>query len=317
MGDYLRDQVALGDCHEHIYKASAAVNGCANYLVFNNYYTIEQVKLAKAQTCKKHMLCPFCARRRASKMLEKNLPKFEVASKPHLIPVLLTLTVKNGLDLTERFNHLKKGVQTLLSRRRQYLANGRGFNEFCKVDGAMFSYEITHNPESGWHPHVHMVALLDDYIDVRKLSDLWRDVTGDSFIVDVRKLRTSDIGKDSGSIVDAMQEVFKYALKFSDLSLDRQFEAWETLRTKRLTGSFGSLWGLEIPDDLLDDLSHLDDLPFIEMVYRFKRQNKAYDLLQSREREPTGGREAEQLTAEPWRFHGINSQVPIEHLTPE
>lgn len=311
MGDHLKGLVALGDSHEHVKKASATVNGCANYLVFNNYYTVEEVKLAKAQTCKKHMLCPFCARRRASKMLEKNLPKFEEASKPHLIPALVTLTVKNGENLEERFNHLKNALQTLTGRRRDYLKKGRGFNEFCKIEGAMFSYEVTHNPKTGWHPHVHMVVLLNDYIDVRKLSKLWHEVTGDSYVVDVRKLKAKDVGESKGTIVDAMQEVFKYALKFSDLSLERQFEAWDTLRGRRLSGSFGSLWGVEVPEELLDDLSHLEDLPFIEMVYRYKRQINSYDLLQSRECEPASSQVCGRSPpSESWRFHSPNSKEP-------
>lgn len=315
MGDHLKCLVASGERHEYIKKASADVNGCANYLVFNNYYTVEQVKLAKAQTCKKHMLCPFCARRRASKMLENNLPKFEEASKPHLIPALVTLTVKNGEDLEERFNHLKKSLQTLMGRRRDYLKKNWGYNEFCKIDGSMFSYEMTYSEENGWHPHVHMICLLNDYIDVKALSKLWHEVTGDSFIVDVRKLKSKDIGKDTGSIVDAMQEVFKYALKFSDLDLENQFHAWDTLRGKRLTGSFGSLWGIQVPDELLDDLSHLDDLPFIEMVYRYKRHKNIYDLLQSREMEPSSeNSECAAPRGSPWRFHSPTDKHPPDLL---
>lgn len=311
MGDHLKKLVNLGDSQEHIVKASASVNGCANYLVFNDYYTIEQVKLAKAQTCKKHMLCPFCARRRASKMLEKNLPKFQEAAKPHLIPALVTLTVKNGYDLAERFDHLKKGLNKLMERRRDYLKKGRGFSEFSKIDGAMFSYEMTFTEEKGWHPHVHMICLLNDYIDVKALSKLWLEVTGDSFIVDVRKLKAKDIGKSEGSIVDAMQEVFKYALKFSDLELNDQLHAWETLRGKRLTGSFGSLWGIKVPEELLDDLSHLEDLPFIELVYRYKRQKSSYDLLQSRAREAATNADSDRRDLlHRWRFHGPNLTPP-------
>lgn len=313
MGDHLNTLVSIGDQQQHIVKANSAVNGCANYLVFNDYYTIEQVKLAKAQTCKKHLLCPFCARRRAGKMLEKNLPKFQEAAKPHLIPALVTLTVKNGYDLAERFDHLKNGLKRLTGRRRDYLKKGRGFSEFSKIDGAMFSYEMTYSDEKGWHPHVHMICLLNDYIDVKALSKLWLEVTGDSFIVDVRKLKAKDIGKSEGSIVDAMQEVFKYALKFSDLELNDQLHAWETLRGRRLTGSFGSLWGIKVPDDSLDDLSHLEDLPFTELVYLYKREKRFYDLIQSRACEPATNAHSERRDlVHSWRFHGPNLIPPDE-----
>ena len=62
-----------------------------------------------------------------------------------LKPVLITLTVKNGSDLAERSEHLMKSFRTLLERRRDYEKKGRGFNEFCKVQGAMYSYENTFN----------------------------------------------------------------------------------------------------------------------------------------------------------------------------
>ena len=58
-----------------------------------------------------------------------------------LKPVLITLTVKNGSDLAERSEHLMKSFRTLLERRRDYLKKGWGYNEFCKVQGAMYLRE--------------------------------------------------------------------------------------------------------------------------------------------------------------------------------
>ena len=43
----------------------------------------------------------------------------------------------------------------------------------------------------------------------------------------------------------AVAEVCKYALKFSDLSLENTWHAHLTLKGKRLTGSFGSMHGLK------------------------------------------------------------------------
>ena len=59
-----------------------------------------------------------------------------------------------------------KSFRTLLERRRDYEKKGRGFNEFCKVQGAMYSYENTFNEKTvEWHPHIHMFALVDQWID--------------------------------------------------------------------------------------------------------------------------------------------------------
>ena len=38
----------------------------------------------------------------------------------HLKPVLITLTVKNGPDLQERFKHLRASFRTLLDRYNDY-----------------------------------------------------------------------------------------------------------------------------------------------------------------------------------------------------
>ena len=72
----------------------------------------------------------------------------------------------------------------------------------------------------------------------------------------------------------AVAEVCKYALKFSDLSLENTWEAFLTLKGKRLTGSFGSMYGVKIPEKL-DDMP-LDELPYMEMFYRFVFGERSY-----------------------------------------
>ena len=107
-----------------------------------------------------------------------------------LKPVLITLTVKNGSDLAERSEHLMKSFRTLLERRRDYLKKGWGYSEFCKVQGAMYSYENTFNEKTvEWHPHIHMFALVDQWIDQQEFSEYWHSITGDSMVVDVRRAK--------------------------------------------------------------------------------------------------------------------------------
>ena len=112
-----------------------------------NFYTIGEVKLSKLRTCGQHLLCPFCAAIRASRAIQKYVERINQVLQENrkLKPVLITLTVKNGSDLAERSEHLMKSFRTLLERRRDYEKKGRGFNEFCKVQGAMYSYENTYN----------------------------------------------------------------------------------------------------------------------------------------------------------------------------
>ncbi|MBV6620836.1 protein rep, partial [Acinetobacter baumannii] len=84
--------------------------------------------------CSEHLLCPFCAGIRASKAIQKYSERVDqvLSENPRLKPVMITVTVKNGVDLRERFTHLIKSFRTLIERRRDYIKKGRGFNEFCK-----------------------------------------------------------------------------------------------------------------------------------------------------------------------------------------
>ena len=83
---------------------------------------------------------------------------------PKLKPVFITLTVKNGDDLGERFNHLMSNFKAMQNARSKWFVRGTGHNELCKAHGIVYAVEIT-NRGRGWHPHIHMVALVDDWID--------------------------------------------------------------------------------------------------------------------------------------------------------
>ena len=266
-------------------KSAQKLNECGNYLLFKNFYTIGEVKLAKLRTCGQHLLCPFCAAIRASRAIQRYVERIDQVLQENrkLKPVLITLTVKNGSDLAERSEHLMKSFRKLLDRRRDYEKKGRGFNEFCKVQGAMYSYENTFNEKTGeWHPHIHMFALVDQWIDQQEFSEYWHSITGDSMVVDVRRAK-----KEKGhGYSKAAAEVCKYALKFGDLSVEKTWEAFKVLKGKRLTGSFGLLWGVKIPDTMTDDMPE-GDLPYLEMLYKFAYGKKSYyDLAATRNVEP-------------------------------
>lgn len=65
-------------------------------------------------------------------------------------------------------------------------------------------------------------------------------------------------------------ETFKYALKFADMPLGDNWEAYTTIKSKRLVSSFGILRGVDVPDELTDD-DLADDLPFMFMLYKYRK----------------------------------------------
>jgi plasmid rolling circle replication initiator protein Rep len=236
------------------------VSECGEYLLFRHYFTVDQVRLHAARFCKKHLLCPLCAIRRGAKALQAYMPRYEAvrASEPLLRPFLVTLTVKDGADLEERFGHLHASQRELWKRKQR----GRG-SVLDGVRAAVWSYEVKRGRGSGlWHPHLHMVAMAEQQPNQAQLAAEWQAITSDSFIVDVRPIDQEDPA--SGFL-----EVFKYALKFSDMEPCDTFQAFQVLKGRRLVASAGLFRGIEIPEQLTDE--PLDGLPYVELFYRYIR----------------------------------------------
>ena len=272
-------------------KAAHKLNECGNYLLFKNYYTVEEIKLTKMRVCNQHLLCPFCASIRASRSIQRNNPKVVEILRQNrkLKPVLLTLTVANGEDLAERQEHLMSAFRTLMQRKRDWMKKGRGYNEFCKLLGGFYSYENTYNEKTGeWHPHLHIFGVLEEWIDQESLSSTWHEITGDSMIVDIRRVRKhKQLGYGK-----AIAEVCKYALKFGDLSVEKTWEAYMVLKGERkvglrLSGSFGLLRGVKMDDEATTDDDLQEDLPYLEMLYKFVFGKQSYyDLVAVKQIEP-------------------------------
>ena len=243
-------------------RTAAGLASCGNYLHFREYFTVGKVRLHNATFCKQHLVCPLCAIRRGAKALGAYLTRWQVIQqeRPELRPYLLTLTVKNGDDLEERQAHLTKSLRKLMDRRRYFNAGTRGapYTELCKAQGAVYTLELT-NKGKGWHPHCHMIVLASSQPSQSDLSAEWLRITGDSMIVDCRPI--------TGDPSEGFMEVFKYAVKFSDLTLEDNWHAAQILKGKRLLNSFGLFRGVEIPDSLLDE--PLDELPYWDRFYRY------------------------------------------------
>lgn len=247
---------------KHLQNVAARMGACGHYLGFRHYYTVGVVRLYAAQFCKIPLLCPLCAIRRGSKLLENLLERYQIvmAENPGLSMYMLTLTVKNGEDLTERHEHLKKAFQTLLERRRDYFKRGTGWTEFAKIEGLVGSYEVT-NKGNAWHPHLHLMIFTRERLNAAALKREWLAITGDSHVLRLDKAKhPNDPAQD-------FLEVCKYALKFSDLTPDQNIDAYMALRQKRLIVSAGLFWGVKLPEDLKD--GQLDGLPFFELLYKF------------------------------------------------
>ena len=269
--------VKVGKHEEDVHRR---LDDCASYLVFKRYLEQGSVRLAAANFCKAHLLCPFCAIRRGAKALQAYSKRYEaiqsfVGSEGHLTPFMVTLTVKDGPDLLERFNRLHRSFQALNKQRH---GKGSGHSTWTNAKGGVASYEVKRGEGSGlWHPHLHAIVLChpDHPVDAYRLSAEWLKITGDSFIVDIRPIKE----REGEGVIGGFMEVFKYAVKFSSMNSIDVVDCWRLLQGQRMLSSFGLFYGVQVPDDLADEqLSGL----YVEMLYRYHYSEQSYQRYPSR-----------------------------------
>lgn len=256
---------------EDLAYLSGLLRDCGSYLIFRDYYTVGKIRLHAASFCRKHLLCPLCAIRRGAKALKAYTDKLSIilTDEPTLKPYLVTFTTKNGADLGERFKHFTVSMKRYVDKRREAMKvkkHGRSCApvEMNKASGGVSSIEIKRGSGSGlWHVHSHAVWLCEVAPDPIQLALEWKEVTGDSHIVDVRPFT----GNTLEDYLQGFMEVFKYAVKFSSMELTDNWEAFKLLSGRRLVNSFGSFRGVVVPESMTDEA--LEDLPYIESVYRY------------------------------------------------
>ena len=217
---------------------------------------------ARCPVLQKHLLCPLCAIRRGAKALAAYLARWEAIKlqNPRLQPYLVTLTVKDGDDLAERFKHLHDSQRELWKRKQR----GRG-SVLDDVEGAVWSYEVKRGSGSGaWHPHLHMIALCEAQPDAQQLATEWHAITGDSFIVDVRPISQDDPRFRLHRGLQVRRQVQRSGGR-------RHRSRLGNAQGKRLLASSGCFRGVVVPDELTDDSSDLAGLPYMDMLYRFTR----------------------------------------------
>jgi hypothetical protein len=135
-------------------------------------------------------------------------------------PKLLTATLRNEQKLT---------AEVVARLRKSFRALVRHLGPL--VRGGIYSIEVV-NKGHGWHVHIH--AVIDAaYIPQRRLSADWLAITGDSFVVDIRR---------AWSPREALKYILKYLTKEPEL-LDHLKPIYNSaLQGVRLTQPFGVMY---------------------------------------------------------------------------
>jgi hypothetical protein len=170
--------------------------------------------------CKKPF-CPDCAAERATRLGNQTDAKIrEVMKTTKGRLCFLTLTMKNAATLDGGLVRLKKDFAKFKRR--------KDFRE--RIKGYFGAFEYTFNPKTkDFHLHLHLIVLRGKFWNQSDISDTWREVTGDSFIVDIREIK--DIHK-------GVKEVCKYIVKSTDLMKMPDDKFREVVKMKKGTRMF-------------------------------------------------------------------------------
>jgi hypothetical protein len=163
--------------------------------------------------------CLPCQRDR-SRIVGQNVVQF----LKHTPVRFLTLTLKHSNDpLADQLHRLYVCLRTL-RRRPVWTAN--------VVGGAAF-LEVTLEDDGRWHPHYH-VLLQGKYMPKAEIRRAWHDITGDSYVIDIRM---------AGGDRDVVRYVSKYASKPFSGEISRRFdklcELVRAMKGRRTIVAFG------------------------------------------------------------------------------
>lgn len=209
--------------------------------------------------------CPVCSARRGSE-IAGNMRKI-VAGKDTR---LMTLTLKHSTSsLKDQLDRLYRCFLRL-RRSRDWSQRVRGGIQVLEIklarDGASY------------HPHLHVIVD-GEYYPHQLLSHQWWSITGDSKIVDVRRI---------DSTTDAVKYLTKYLSKPADQQLidrpDRLAEVITQTKGRRFVFAFGTL-KISLTRKPPDDSQWMPIAPLSELIDRARKGDEFAVTLLDRLRE--------------------------------
>lgn len=204
-------------------------------VAFRRYLETGDVQLVSSNFCKYDRICVACATKRAMRMIKKfkdGVQKHQLYEKKRYY-IVLTIRHKQSDTLEELMDRLMLYKDKLArSYRNSTRESQKSKSFFSNFDGMVVSIEISHKGTSWWHPHINILACSDKDIKIdtqkhytwdvnEELQAEWFEITNrTSFIHNIRKI---DVKKNHFTRT-GIGEVFKYAIKFSDLSVEQLWE---------------------------------------------------------------------------------------------
>lgn len=202
----------------------SSLQDCGTYINLRHDGSIKGANFCK------NKLCPMCQWRLSRKTFGKLAKMQELVEKQNheLQYIFVTLTIRNMESLSE-------GIQALLSAFYRF-SNDRTVKAI--QNGFVRTMEVTYNcKRNTWHPHIHIIFAMkpiyfkQKYMRKATWAKLWQRALRVDYIpqVDVRKVSEDNISDNdsniiSGTRIQAIAEIAKYAVKPFDLKTAREDE---------------------------------------------------------------------------------------------
>lgn len=210
--------------HESLCRAGGKIRACCRTPLI----LVSETGDVRVALCKcKHRMCPTCSRARSREASESVRGRVKLMNSPRFMTLTLKATEAPLVDQ----------VDQLLSCFRQ-LRRLKIWKDL--VVGGIATIECTWNAKTErWHPHIH--AIVDGrYFPQPQLKSAWLKVTGDSSIVDVRKVNDA---------TQAARYVASYMCKHGAVATWPRAciqEFTEAMHGRRMLQTFGNQHGVEV-----------------------------------------------------------------------
>lgn len=255
--DFSRLATRIGDCSKRL---QFALLDESDGVVF---------KLHAARFCRvRH--CPVCQWRRSLMWRGRffnALPKV-LEDHPQVVPIFLTLTVKNCPvdELRSQVAAMSKAWNRL-TQRKQWPAVG-----WVK------SLEVTRDKDGNAHPHYHALLLVTPgyfsgkgYVSQKRWRELWQASMRLEYVpsVNVKRVRPKPGMDDQSGMISGILETLKYGVKPEDLMHDAEWlygitEQLHKTRAVAVGGILRDYLREDEPEDLIHDetaaAAELDEL---------------------------------------------------------
>jgi len=195
------------------------LQSCRTNAWFIRHITTGEVRVA-SNSCKLRW-CPMCQIARQNYITQQVSTWFRQVHYPKLLTITLRHT---SSPLKSQVDFLYKCFQKF--RKRKFVSK--------HLRGGVWFFQVKKSKDGNtWHPHIH--AMIDaDFMDRKKLSSLWAEITGGSTVIDIRAIFDTD---------RAVKHNARYCttpMSLVDLPPWERYEVHDCFNKRRLVGCFGT-----------------------------------------------------------------------------